>query len=235
MRRRALSRAARLSVRALGVLPREARRGRARLGGGGGRPDRDRPAAAHRQGRAAGDVHGREPDRDAPVRHARGDRPDLLDERHHGHAQLHPADRGRRGELGHRIGAQLRGVRHPRRPADRVDLQRRAVRGGRGAGRLRAHRPVPRPGRDRQHGTADAGAGAAAARRRRAHAVLRRPSGRVGGRARRRSARIDRGADPRGRRARRRRAVVPRAARGGLGRAGHRGDGHRRHRRVAVG
>ena len=37
------------------------------------------------------------------------------------------------------------------------------------------------------------------------------------------------------RRARRRRAGLPREARGGLGRAGDRGDGHRRHRRLAVG
>ncbi len=37
------------------------------------------------------------------------------------------------------------------------------------------------------------------------------------------------------RRARRRRAGAPGAARGGMGRARHRGDGHRRHRRLALG
>ena len=38
------------------------------------------------------------------------DRPDLLDERHDRHAELHPADRRRPRELGDRLGAQLRGL-----------------------------------------------------------------------------------------------------------------------------
>ena len=46
---------------------------------------------------------------------------------------------------------------------------------------------------------------------------------------------IERRARPRGGRARRRRARLPGDARGGMGREGHRGDGHRRHRRVALG
>ena len=41
----------------------------------------------------------------------RRDRPDLLDERHDRHAELHPADRGRPRQLGDRLGAELRGVR----------------------------------------------------------------------------------------------------------------------------
>ena len=46
---------------------------------------------------------------------AGGDRPHLLHERHDRHAELHPAHRGRPRELGHRLGAQLRGLRHPGR------------------------------------------------------------------------------------------------------------------------
>ena len=37
-----------------------------------------------------------------------GDRPHLLDERYHRHAELHPVDRGRSRELGDRFGAELR-------------------------------------------------------------------------------------------------------------------------------
>ena len=46
------------------------------------------------------DVHARGADRRASLRRARGDRPDLLDERHDGHAQLHPAHRRRPRQLG---------------------------------------------------------------------------------------------------------------------------------------
>ena len=62
-----------------------------------------------------------------------GDRPDLLDERDDGRPQLHPPDRRRSGELDHRLGPQLRGLRDPDGPADRLELQRRAVRRRRGA------------------------------------------------------------------------------------------------------
>ena len=106
--------------------------GRARRRGGG-RARGDRAAAAHREARAQGDVHAGEPDRRAPLRGAVRDRPDLLDERHHRHAELHPAHGGRPRQLGDRVGAQLRGLRRHRRPAHRLHLQRRAVRGGRGA------------------------------------------------------------------------------------------------------
>ena len=54
------------------------------------------------------------------------------------------------------VGAQLRSLRRRRRPAHRHHLQRRAVRGGRGARRLRPHRPLPHPGRHREHRAADA-------------------------------------------------------------------------------
>ena len=79
--------------------------------------------------RDQGDVHAGQPDRRAPVRDAVRDRPHLLDERHHRHAQLHPAHRRRSRQLGDRLGAQLRGLRRRRRPAHRLHLQRRAVRG----------------------------------------------------------------------------------------------------------
>ena len=116
-----------------GGLRRPRRRRRAR---------RHRPAAPHRQARAQGDVHARQSDRRASLRDVVGDRSDLFDERHHRHAQLRPADGGRSRQLGDRLGAQLCGLGHRRRPAHRLHLQRRAVRGGRGARRLRPHRPL---------------------------------------------------------------------------------------------
>ena len=72
---------------------------------------------------------------------------------------------GRPRQLGHRVGAQLRGVRRRCRRAHRLDLQRRPVRGGRGARRLRADRALPHPGRHREHRAADARDRAARARR----------------------------------------------------------------------
>ena len=61
------------------------------------------------------------------------DRPDLLDERHDGDAELHPADRTRPRRLDHRLGAELRRIGHHGRAADRLDVQRRPVRRGRRA------------------------------------------------------------------------------------------------------
>ncbi len=58
---------------------------------------------------------------------------------------------------------------------------------------------------------------------------------RVGSGARRRSRCVERDARARGGRAGRWRACLPRQARSGLGREGDRGDGHRRHRRLALG
>ena len=141
------------------------------------------------QGRDQGNVHARQSDRRASLRDAIRDRPDLLDERHHRHAQLHPADRGRPRQLGDRLGAQLRRLGRRRRPAHRLHLQRRAVRGGRGACRLRAHRPLSHSGRHREHRASDAGDRAPAARGRGAHALLCRLSRRMGGGAGRRPAR----------------------------------------------
>ena len=67
--------------------------------------------------------------------------------------------------------------------ADRLHLQRRAVRGRSGARRVRQGRPLPHPGRHRQHRAPDAGDRAPEARSGSAHAVLCRLSHRVGGRA----------------------------------------------------
>ena len=92
------------------VLPREARRGRVRVGRRGGRAGGHRAAAADREARAEGDDHGRQPGRRAPLRRAGGDRPHLLHERHDRHAELHPADRRRPRQLGDGVGAQLRRV-----------------------------------------------------------------------------------------------------------------------------
>ena len=108
-------------------------------------------AAADREARAPGHVHARQPDRSAPLRDAVRDRPDLLDERHDRHAELHPAHGGRSRQLGDGLGAQLRGLRRHRGPARRLLLQRRPVRRGRGDRGVRPHRPVPHPAGHRQH------------------------------------------------------------------------------------
>ena len=193
-RRRELPRAARLPARALRLLPREARRVR-------GRPRGDREAAAHREGRASGDAHARQPDRLTSLRRAVRDRSHLLDERHHWSTELHPADGERPRELGHRVGTQLRGLGHRRRPAHRQHVQRRPVRRRRGSRRVRSHRPDPHPGRHGQHRAPDQGDRGPRAGGRRAHAVVR-------GVPRRelRPSRLERRARPRGGGARRRRA-----------------------------
>ena len=63
----------------------------------------------------------------------RGDRPHLLDERHDRHAELHPAHRRRPRQLGRPAPPAATRPRGRRRRADRLDLQRRPVRRGRGA------------------------------------------------------------------------------------------------------
>ena len=234
-RRCVVSHAARLPLRPLRVLSREAVGGGVRVGRSRRRAGGDRAAAADREARAPGDVHARQPDRRASLRRAVRDRPDLLDERHDRVAELHPADGGRPRELGDWLGAQLRGVGRHGRPARGVVLQRRAVRGGRGDRGVRPDRPLPHPGRHREHRAPAEGGGAAPARGGDPDAFLRRLSDRVGGGAEHRSRRVERRARARGGRARRGRAGLPREARGGLGRAGDRGDGDRRHRRVALG
>ena len=132
-RRRALPRAARLPARALAVLPREARAAGfadATRGGLG----RDRAAAADREAASCARPCTPENPIGAHLCAApRRDRPHLLDQRHDRHAELHPADRRRPRQLGHRLGAQLRGLGRRGRPAHRLHLQRRAVR-----------RPAPR-------------------------------------------------------------------------------------------
>ncbi len=123
-----------------------------------------RAAAADREGRAPGDPHARQSVRHPPVRGAGRDRPDLLDERHHRRAQLHPVDRGRPRQLDRRLGAQLRGLGRAARAADRLHLQRRALRGRGGARRVRPDRPLPHPGRHREHRPPRAGDRTARAR-----------------------------------------------------------------------
>ncbi len=172
----AYKRAARLPLRPLGLLPREADGGGIRLGRSGGRPRRHRAAAADREARAQGDVHARQPDRRASLRDAVRDRPDLLDERHDRHAELHPAHGERPRQLGDGLGAQLRGLRRHRGPARRVLLQRRAVRRGRGDRGLRPHRPVPHPARHRQHRAPDVRRSSCSGRKRRSS---RRPTPRI--------------------------------------------------------
>ena len=210
-RRRELPRAARLSPRALRLLPREAGRPPA------GRPRRDRAAAADGEGRAPGDAHAGQPLRLASLCGAVRARPHLLDERHHRRAELHPADRAGPRQLGDRLRAQLRGLRDRRGPADRLDLQRRAVRRGRRARRLRPPRPLPHSRRHGQHGAAAAGDRAPASRGRRAHALVRGSSRRVGCGARSGPRDVERRARARRGRAGRRRAGPPREARGPAG------------------
>ena len=222
-------------LRPLAVLPREARRRRHPRRRRGRRPGRiARPAADREAGAARRRARPRTRSARTCAR-ARRDRPHLLDERHDRHAELHPADGGRPRQLDHGLGAQLRRVGRGARPAHRLDLQRRAVR-----------RPARRSRRSSASASATSRSAPAtpsgscapsscSARGGRAHAVLRRPPARwaaqrdIDLRASSVRARARRG------RARRRRAGVPRRARGGLGRAGDRGHGHRRHRRLAVG
>ena len=226
---------ARLPVRALRLLPREARgrgalvRRRRRWAGG------HRPAAPDRQAGAQGDLHARESDRRPSLRRPVRARSHLLDERHYRSAELRAPHRRRSGELGHGLGPELRGFRRRARSARGHDLQRRAVRCRGGARLVRAHRPLSPSVRDREHRAPAAGDRRPQARGGGVHALVCGPPDRMGGRPRHRSARVERRARPRGRRAGRRRARLSRDARAGLGRAGHRGDGDRRPRRLALG
>ena len=192
---------------------------------------RDRTAAAHGEGRAARDAHARESVRDAPLRGAARARSDLLDERHDGRRRATSRSRPATSTTG---SPAPRAATPPRgsAPGQRIVSTYNAgpVRGRSGARLLRPDRPLPHPGRHREHRAARAGDRAAAAGGGRADAVLR-------GLPRRepRSPRLERRARARRRRAGRRRAGLPRAARGGLGREGDRGDGDRRHRHLALG
>ena len=116
-RRRGLPRAARLPVRALGLLPREARRrpASAAAEAAGGLADIARlPLTEKHELQATATAEN-------PVgahlcADAGRDRAHLLDQRHDRHAELHPAHRGRPRELGDGLGPQLRRLRR-RAPA----------------------------------------------------------------------------------------------------------------------
>ena len=117
-----------------GLLPRQAGRGGVRVGGAAGGLAEIGALPLTEKARAARRRHARTTRSARTSARRRRDRPHLLDQRHHRHAELHPADRGRPRQLGDRLGAQLRGIGHRGRRADRLHLQRRAVRGRRGAG-----------------------------------------------------------------------------------------------------
>ena len=117
-----------------------------------------------------------------------------------------------------------------RRATGRDHVRRRPVRRRRGAGRVRPHRPQPHSLRHRQYRAPHAGNRAAPAGGGRADTVVRRVPRRDV-----RPPRVERRARSRRGGAGRRRACLPSKARGGLGRTGDRGDGHRRHRRLALG
>ena len=93
-------------------------------------------------------------------------RPHLLDQRHHRHAELHPADRRRPRELDQHLGPQLRRRRREARRRPDLDLQCRAFRRRRGAATPSTARPLPYPGRHRQHRAPDGGASGCSSRRR---------------------------------------------------------------------
>ena len=239
-RRRGLPRAGRLSLRALALLPRQARRGRA---------SPTPPASAGsteiaalpftekdelRASRTAG-----APDRRASRGADGRGRAHLLDQRHHRRAELHPADPRPTSPTGSRSRARsyaasgrrgrASGWSRPTAPGPFVAgaaLDAFAALG-------LCHIPVG-PG---QHRAADGGGrGCCAPDAVALTPVLCAAPGRAGAAARG----IDLAGSsvapaPRRRRAGRRRAGAARAARGGLGRAGHRGDGHRRHRGLALG
>ena len=224
-------------LRALGLLPREARRGGRRVRRGGRRARRHRAAAAHREAASSG----RRCTPENPIgahlcADADRDRPHLLDERHDRHAELHPADRGRPRQLGDRLGAQLRRLGRRRRRSAIVSTYNAGpfVAGAALAAFDRiglCHIPV---------GTGNTERLMRAIELLQPEAAVLTPSY---------AAYLvewaaERGFDLRG-------SSVERVlvagepgggepafraqARGGLGRAGHRGDGHRRHRRLALG
>ena len=152
-----------------------------------------------------------------------------------GHAELHSADGGRSRQLGDRLGAQLRGfaASPPASASSRPTMPGRSW----PARHLppSTARPLPYPGRHREHRAADA-----AIELLKPEAAVLTPSYAAyllewAAERGLRSRGVERGARARGGRAGRRRAGVPREARRGLGREGHRGDGHRRHRRYRCG
>ena len=234
-RRRVLSRAARLPLRALGLLPRQAGRRGLRLGRGGGRARRDRAAALTEKDEIRATCTP-----DNPIGAHLCAAPSEIVRIYStsgttGTPSYIPLTAG---DLDNWVTGSARSY-----AASGVTAGQRAVSpynagpfvAGAAIEAFDRHRPVPHPARHRKHRAPAEGGRAAPARSGDPDAVLRRLSDRVGGGAEHRSRRLERRARARGRRAGRRRAGVPREARSGLGRQGHRGDGHRRHRRVALG
>ena len=235
-RRCVLSHAARLPLRPLGLLSREADRRGIRLGSGCRRARRHRAAAAHREARDQGDVHARRI-RSAHISARR--RPRSFGSTRRAAPPVRPAtSRSTASDLDNWVTGSARSY-----AASGITAGQRIVStynaGPFVAGAALAafdriglcHIPVGTGNTERLMLAVEL----LEARSGGAHAVLRRVSRRVGSGAGRRSRGVERRARARGRRARRRRAGLPREARGGLGRQGHRGDGHRRHRRVALG
>ena len=155
-RRRPLSPAGRLPLRQFPLLSRQARRGRLRLARGG------RRARPHRQ--PADDREGRDPRRPATTTsrsartsayRLRRDRAHLLDQRHHRHPELHPADGHRRRQLDAHLGPHLFRRRHPARRRPGLDLWRRAVRRRDHLRRLQPDGRHAHPDRRRQHRAPD--------------------------------------------------------------------------------
>ena len=109
-----------------------------------------------------------------------------------GDAQLHPAHGARPRRLGHGLGSQLRRLGCRGRPADRLDLQRGAVRRRRRARVVRPPRALPRARGHGKHRAPAARDRAPPGRGRCADAVVRSASRRVGRRARSGSARVER-------------------------------------------
>ncbi len=142
----------------------------------GRRPRRDRDAAADREGRAEGDRDAREPDRRAPLRRVassssgstrRAARPARRA------TSRSPPATSRTGSPARRAATPPRGSR-PASGSSRPTTRARSSRARRSTS-LRADRPLPHPGRDRQHRAAAARDRAPAARGGRADAVVRRP------------------------------------------------------------
>ena len=225
-----------LSLRALALLPRQARGGGLSRCGGGRRARRDRGAALHREGRAP-----RQPRRSAHPIGAQLAAPMADVVRIYStsgttgspsYIPLTPADLAAWIEISSRSYA-----------ASGVGAGQRIV-STYGAGPFVAavaldafaalgllHIPVGPGNTEKLLAAVDA----AGARRYRADAVLCAAPRGIGRGARHRSRRVQRRPAARRGRAGRRRAGAARAAGGGLGREGHRGDGDRRHRGLALG
>ena len=165
-----------------------------------------------------------------------GDRPDLLDQRHHRDAELHPAHRRGSRQLGDGLGAQLLGLR-AWSPASGSSAPTTPGRSS------RAQRSRPSTGSasaTSRSAPVTASGSLLAIEMLEPEAAVLTPS--YASYLLEWAAERDvdlRGSSVRARarrgRARRRRASLPREARAGVGGEGHRGDGDRRHRPLALG